>query len=184
MTVGSTGHICVLAGVNNKVRPSQPSPLSQRAIDRDGCDDGDGHRLLLWSAHVYMPKAKRVLPAENPMRGARAQHCATVWPENKVCRVCGSLPAARTDGPNTRPARACAGWWQRRRCEPWCVPGLQVCTRLNEKRPGTKTQCWCGVAVDLPPELQKSAHERFAHRLTHRTQVVVTFREARTRARV
>ncbi len=55
VTVGSLGHICVLVGVNNKRRPSQPSPPSRRAIDRDGCDDGDGHCLLLWSRHAHMP---------------------------------------------------------------------------------------------------------------------------------
>lgn len=30
MTVGSPGHICVSGGVNNKGRPSRPSPLSRR----------------------------------------------------------------------------------------------------------------------------------------------------------
>lgn len=184
MTVGSPGHICVSGGVNNKGRPSQPSPLSQRAIDRDGCDDGDVQRLLLWPAHAYMPQAKGVLPGDIPIRGARAQHCATVWPGNKVCRVCGSHPAAWAsgrkpthcgpvrDGCNAEGVNLCA------------YPVCKFAARLNEKRPGTKTQCWCGVAADLPPGLHKSAHQRCEHRLTHRTQVVVTFREARTRARV
>ena len=112
MTVGSPGHICVSGGVNKKGRPSQPSPLSQRAIDRDGCDDGDGHRLLLWSVKAVMPQAKGVLPGDIPIRGARARHCATVWPENKVCRVCGSHLAARVDGLNSASARACAGSWE------------------------------------------------------------------------
>jgi len=80
------------------------------------------------------------------------------------------------------PARACTGWRQRRRCAPGCVPGLQVCTRPRGKRPGTKTQCCCGVAADSPPGLLKSAHERFAHRLTDRTQIVVTPCEAHTHA--
>jgi hypothetical protein len=84
--VGSPGHICFSGGVNNKGRPSQPSPLSQRAIDRDGCDDGDVQRLLLWSVHAYMPQAKGVLPGDIPIRGARAQHFATVRHKNKVCR--------------------------------------------------------------------------------------------------
>ena len=51
------------------------------------------------------------------------------------------------------------------------------------KRPGTKTQCWCGFAADSLPGLQKSAHERFAHRLTHRTHLYVTlYTRARVRA--
>ena len=45
-----------------------------------------------------MPQAKGVLPGDIPIRGARAQHCATVRPENKVCRVCGSHPAVRAGG--------------------------------------------------------------------------------------
>lgn len=86
MTVGSPGHICVFGGVNNKQRPSQPSPPSHRARACDGCDDGDGHRLLLWSGHAYMPQTKGVLPGDIPIRGARAQHFATVRHKNKVCR--------------------------------------------------------------------------------------------------
>ena len=131
MTVGSPGHICAFAGVNNKGRPSQPSPPSHRARACDGCDDGDGHRLLLWPAHAYMPQAKGVLPGDIPIRGARAQHFATVRPENKVCRVCGSHLAVWASGPKARSARACAGWRQRGRCEPWCVPGLHPGAREN-----------------------------------------------------
>ena len=48
-------------------------------------------------------------------------------------------------------------------------PVCRFAVRLNEKRPGTKTQCRRGFAVDLPRELQQSAYKRFAHRLTHRT---------------
>ena len=80
-------------------------------------------------------------------------------------------------------ALSCAGWRERRWCEPRCVPGLQVCTPAKRKRPGTKTQCWCGFAADSLPGLQKSAHERFAHRLTHRTHLYVTlYTRARVRA--
>lgn len=56
-------------------------------------------------------QAKGVLPGRIAMRGARAQHFATVRPENKVCRVCGSQPAARTSRPNAPSARACARRW-------------------------------------------------------------------------
>ena len=76
------------------------------------CDDrdvGDGHRLLLWSAHAYMPQAKGVLPGEVPIRVARAQELASSRPENKVCGVCGSHLAARVDGLNAASALAGAG---------------------------------------------------------------------------
>jgi hypothetical protein len=53
----------------------------------------------------------------------------------------------------------------------------------HEKRPGKKTQCWRGVAADSLPELQKSTHQRFPHSLMQRTQLDVTFREARTRVK-
>ena len=145
MTVGSPGHICAFAGVNNKGRPSQPSPPSHRARACDGCDDGDGHRLLLWPAHAYMPQAKGVLPGEGAIRGAQAQHCATVWPGNKVCRVCGSHLAVWASGPKAQSLRAYAGWRQRRRCEPWCVPGLQVCTRPHENGQGRKLNAGAGL---------------------------------------
>lgn len=45
-------------------------------------------------------QAKRVLPAENLMRGATARHCATVRVRTEVCRVCSSHPAVRGNGPN------------------------------------------------------------------------------------
>ena len=73
-------------------------------------------------------KTARVLPGRIRIRGARAQHFATVRPENKVCRVCGSHLAVWASGPKAQSLRACAGWRQRRVCEPWCVPGSQVCT--------------------------------------------------------
>ena len=62
-------------------------------------------------------------------------------------------------------------------------PVCRFAPRLCEKRPGIKTQCWCGFAADSLPGLQKSAHERFAHRLTHRTHLYVTlYTRARVRA--
>ena len=114
-------------------RPSQPSPLSHRVSARDGCDDGDDHRLLLWPAHAYMPQAKGVLPGDIPIRGARAQHFATVRPENKVCRVCSSHPTVWASGPMPRQYGLVRADGERRRCEPGCVPGLQVCTPAARK---------------------------------------------------
>ena len=159
MTVGSPGHICVIGGVNDKGRPSQPSPLSRWAGPCDGGDDGDGHRLLLWSGKAVMPQAKGVLPGEVPIRGARAQHFATVRPENKVCRVCGSHLAVWASGPKARSGRASAGWCGRRKARTWMrtwVAGLHSTAR---KRPGRKTQCWRGFSADSLAGLQKSAHE-------------------------
>ena len=92
MTVGSPGHICAFAGVNNKGRPSQPSPPSHRARACDGCDDGDGQCLLLWSARAHMPQAKRVLPGHHAMRGATARRFDSVRVRTEVCRVCGLHP--------------------------------------------------------------------------------------------
>ena len=92
-------------------------------------------------------QAKGVLPARIAMRGARAQHCATVWPGNKVCRVCGSHLAVWASGPKAQSLRACAGWRQRRRCEPWCVPGLQVCTRPHENGQGRKLNAGAGLRL-------------------------------------
>jgi len=88
MTVGPPGHICVLVGVNHKLRPSRPSLLSRRA---SACDGGDeGQRLLLWPEHAYMLQAPDALPGDSPIREAIAQHCASFRPKNKVCRICGS----------------------------------------------------------------------------------------------
>lgn len=61
--------MCACFGPNREEAPSQPSPLSRQAIDCDGCDDGDGHCLLLRSRNAHMPRAKGVLPRQNPMRG-------------------------------------------------------------------------------------------------------------------
>ncbi len=91
---------------------------------RDGCDDGDGHRLLLWSARTYIPQAKGVLPRQKPMRGVRAQHCATVRPENKVCRVCGSHPAVRASGANAQSAWASAESCGGRKVRTWVRTGF------------------------------------------------------------
>ena len=130
MTVGSPVDICVLAGVNNKRRPSRPSPLSHRVGACDGCDDGDGQRLLLWPVHTHVPQAKGVLPGEVPIRGVRAQHLATVRPENKVCRVCGSHPAVWANGLNAASTLACAGLLGTRRVRTW------VRTRFAGLHPG------------------------------------------------
>jgi len=45
---------------------------------------------------------------------------------------------------------------ERRRYDPGCVPGLQVCTPSNAKRPGKKTQCWQGFAAGSPPKSAQS----------------------------
>ena len=183
MTVGSPGHICAFAGVNNKGRPSQPSPPSHRARACDGCDDGDGHRLLLWPAHAYMPQAKGVLPGDIPIRGARAQHFATVRPENKVCRVCGSHLAVWASGPKARSAQAYAGWRQRGRCEPWCVPGLQVCTPAKRKTARIENSMLARVCSRFAGWVAEIGPRAFAHGLTHRTQLHVTlYTRARVRA--
>jgi hypothetical protein len=183
VTVGSPGHICVSGGVNNKQRPSRPSPLSQRAVDRDGCDDGDGQRLLLGSGHAYMPQAKGVLPSRIAMRGARAQHFATVRPENMVCRVCSSHLAVWASGPKARSARACAGWRQRGRCEPWCVPGSQVCTQAKRKTARDENSMLARVCSRFAGWVAEIGPRAFAHGLTHRTQLHVTlYTRARVRA--
>jgi hypothetical protein len=114
---------------------------------RDSCDGGDGHRLLLWSVKAVMPQAKGVLPGDIPIRGAQAQRCATVRPGNKVCRVCGSYLALWASGPKAQSLRTCAGWRLRRRCEPWCVPGLQVCTRPHENGQGRKLNAGAGLRL-------------------------------------
>ena len=182
MTVGSPGHICAFAGVNNKGRPSQPSPPSHRARACDGCDDGDGHRLLLWPAHAYMPQAKGVLPGDIPIRGARAQHFATVRPENKVCRVCGSHLAVWASGPKARSAQAYAGWRQRGRCEPWCVPGLQVCTPAKRKTARIENSMLARVCSRFAGWVAEIGPRAFAHRLTQQTHFYVTL-HTRARAR-
>ena len=107
--------MCACFRPNREEAPSQPSPSSHWAIASDGCDDGDGHGLLLWSEHAHMPQAKRVLPGHHAMRGATAQHCATVWPENKVCRVCGSHLGVRVNGLNAASTLTCAGLLGKRR---------------------------------------------------------------------
>ena len=129
-------------------------------------------------------QAKGVLPARIAMRGARAQHCATVRPESKVCRVCGSHPAVRASGANAQSAWACTESCVGQTVQTWVRTGFAgLHLGRTKKTPGKKTQCWRGVAADSPPGLQKSVHQRYEHRLTHRTQVDETSREARTRAR-
>ena len=77
-----------------------------------------------------MPQAIGVLPGDIPIRGARAQHCATVWPGNKVCRVCGSHSAVQDSEPNARSPRACAGWRGMGKVRTW------VRTRFAGLHPG------------------------------------------------
>ena len=125
--------MCACFRPNREEAPSQPSPSSHWAIASDGCDDGDGHGLLLWSEHAHMPQAKRVLPGHHAMRGARAQHFATVRPENKVCRVCGSHLAKGATGKIPHRRWRVRDWSDYGRCEPECVPGSQVCTPAARK---------------------------------------------------
>ena len=114
----------ILARSNNKEPSSQPLPSSLQRPGRDGCDGGDGHCLLLESAHAHMPQAKGGLPGDIPIRGATAQHFATVRPENKVCRVCGSHPAVGASEPKARSARACPGWREIGKVGTWVRTGF------------------------------------------------------------
>lgn len=175
--------MCACFRPNREEAPSQPSPSSHWAIASDGCDDGDGHGLLLWSEHAHMPQAKRVLPGHHAMRGATAQHCATVRPENKVCRVCGSHLAVWAIGPKARSARACAGWRQRGRCEPCCVPGLQVCTPAERKTARVENSMLARVCSRFAGWIAEIGPRAFAHGLTQQTQFYVTlYTRARARA--
>ena len=168
MTVGSPGHICAFAGVNNKGdhhnhhhRHIGPVPVMVVT-------------MVMVIAYCYGPRThtcpagEGVLPGDIPIRGA-AQHFATVRPENKVCRVCGSHPAVWASGPKARSARACAGWRQRRRCEP-------VCTWFAGLHPGRtkngqiKTQCWRGFAADSAGWVAEIG-PRALNGLTQRTQL-------------
>ena len=132
-----------------------------RSVDNDHHDHHNRHigpvpvmvvTMVMVIAYCYgrgtpSPQAKGVLPGDIPIRGARAQRFATVWPGNKVCRVCGSHLAMWVSGPKAQSLRACAGWRQRRRCEPWCVPGLQVCTRPHENGQGRKINAGAGLRL-------------------------------------
>ena len=84
--------MCACFRPNREEAPSQPSPSSHWAIASDGCDDGDGHGLLLWSEHAHMPQAKRVLPGHHAIRGATARRFDSVRVRTEVCRVCGLHP--------------------------------------------------------------------------------------------
>ena len=114
--------------------------------------------------------------------GARAQHCATVRPENKVCRVCGSHLAVWASGPKARSARACAGWRQRGRCEPCCVPGLQVCTPAERKTARVENSMLARVCSRFAGWVAEIGPRAFAHRLTQQTHFYVTL-HTRARAR-
>ena len=90
VTVGSPGHVCISGGVNNREQPSQPSPLSHQTVACDGCDGGDGHRLLLWPAHAYMPRQNGSFLAKVPcgrrQRGASiASGCKPRFAGFAVC---------------------------------------------------------------------------------------------------
>lgn len=209
--------MCACSGPNREEEPSQSSPSSQQPPIRDGRDGGDDHRLLLWPAHAYMPQAKGVLPSQIAMREATARHCATVRPENKVCRVCGSHPVTGTSGLNSASVQACAGSWGLAKVRTWVrtrFAGLHPSRTKNGQ--GRKANAGAGLRPIRRLEcrnrptsepdsvtVEKSAlartcdrwwlkkgqngegtHKCYEHRLTHRTQVDETFREARTRARV
>ena len=182
MTVGSPGYICAFAGVNNKQRPSQPSPPSHRV------ELVMVVTMVMVTAYCYgrgthtYPGQKGVLPGDIPIRGARAQHCATVRPKNKVCRVCGSHPAMWANGPNAASARACAGWRQRGRCEPSCVPGSQVCTQAKRKTARDENSMLARVCSRFAGWVAEIGPRAFAHGLTQQTQFYVTL-HTRARAR-
>jgi len=74
--------------------------------------------------------------------------------------------------------------WERGECEPWCVPGLQVCTPVRAKTARDENSMLVRVCSRFAGWVAEIGPRAFAPRLTHRTQVVVTFREARARARV
>ena len=94
----------------------------------------------------HLAQAKGVLPGDIPIRGAQAQHCATVWPGNKVCRVCGSHLAVRVNGLNAASALTCAGLLGKRKVRTLVRTGFcRFAPRCAQKRPGTKTQCWRGL---------------------------------------
>ena len=126
---------------------------------RDGCDDGDGQRLLLWPAHAYMPQAKGVLPGEGAIPGRKRSISPPSGQETRFagfavrtwqCGQAGRKPGQRgpvRDGGNAEGANLGA------------YPARRFAPRPNEKRPGTKTQCWRGFAADSLAVLQKSAHE-------------------------
>ena len=88
----------------------------------------------------------------------------------------------RAESPVSAGLCAKAGEWGR--CEPGCVPGSQVCTPAKRKTARIENSMLARVCRRFAGWVAEIGPRAFAHRLTHRTQVVVTFREARTRARV
>ncbi|MCW5261579.1 hypothetical protein D5045_15785 [Verminephrobacter eiseniae] len=44
--------------------------------------------------------------------------------QTKVCRVCGSHPAAWANGPKAASVRACAGWWGMGKVRTWVRTGF------------------------------------------------------------
>ena len=148
----------------------------------DGCDSGDGHRLLLWSARTYIPQAKGVLPGDIPIRGARAQHCATVWPGNKVCRVCGSHLAMWVSRLNAASALACAGLSGTRKVRTWVRTGFAGLHPGHTKTARDENSMLVRVCSRFAGWVAEIGPRAFAHRLTQQTHFYVTL-HTRARAR-
>ena len=140
------------------------------SLARDDRDSGDGHRLLLWSTGTMMP-SRFATPSTTP--GKTGPSCRK---SNTGGRQRGASPPSDQ---KTRFAGFAVRTWQcgqagrkpgqrgpvrdSGNAEGANLGAYRVCRfapRPHEKRPGTKTQCWRGVAADSPPGLQKSAHKR------------------------
>ena len=85
-------------------------------------------------------------------------------------------------GAKARSARACAGWPQRGRCEPWCVPGSQVCTPAKRKTARKENSMLARVCSRFAGWVAEIGPRAFAHRLTQQTHFYVTL-HTRARAR-
>ena len=80
-------------------------------------------------------------------------------------------------------ALSCAGWRERRWCEPRCVPGLQVCTPAKRKTARIENSMLARVCSRFARWVAEIGPRAFAHRLTHRTHLYVTlYTRARVRA--
>ena len=125
--------VCVSGGVNNRRRPSQPSPLSRWVIERDGCDDGDDHRLLLRPGNAHMPRQNGSFLAEIQY-GGRERSISP--PSGQETRFAGFAVRTRQCGQAGQIPRQ---HWRSQdggeygRCEPGCVPSSQVCTPATRK---------------------------------------------------
>lgn len=146
----------------------------------DGGDDGDGHRLSLWSGHAFTP-GKRGPSRRYSITGGAS---AAFRHRQGANRGLQGLRFAPGSVGQRASALSCAGWRERRWCEPRCVPGLQVCTPAKRKTARIENSMLARVCSRFARWVAEIGPRAFAHRLTHRTQVVVTSREARTRARV